>query len=85
MIVRLAGGPLAGIVLETTDAWVGQWLTVGDADWGLYVPTHRDPAGGIVLAEIRATAPRRTDGACPEPSAGATGTEAPTSGACFQN
>ncbi|MGV9503851.1 hypothetical protein ACWDQ0_36895 [Streptomyces sp. NPDC003642] len=35
MIVRFAGGPLARIELETTDAsWVGGWLTVGDADWG---------------------------------------------------
>ncbi|WP_167367940.1 hypothetical protein [Streptomyces agglomeratus] len=44
MIVRLLGGPLAGIELETTDAWVGQWLTAGDADWGLYVPATRRPA-----------------------------------------
>ncbi|MGX1887271.1 hypothetical protein [Streptomyces sp. NPDC055287] len=59
MIVRLLGGPLAGIELETADAWVGQWLTAGDADWGLYVPVHRDPATGIVLAEARGTIPRR--------------------------
>jgi hypothetical protein len=25
----------------------------------LYVPVHRDPVTGIVLAKIRATAPRR--------------------------
>ncbi|MFJ6565652.1 hypothetical protein ACIQMV_38615 [Streptomyces sp. NPDC091412] len=44
MIVRFAGGPLAGRELETTDAsWAGGWLTAGDADWGLYVPVHRDP------------------------------------------
>ncbi|MEU2448293.1 hypothetical protein ABZ588_32920 [Streptomyces althioticus] len=59
MIVRFAGGPLAGRELETTDApWVGGWLTVGDADWGLYIPVHRDPATGVVLAEARVTTPR---------------------------
>ncbi|WP_405562708.1 hypothetical protein OG418_00325 [Streptomyces phaeochromogenes] len=57
MIVRLAGGQLAGIVLETTDAWVGQWLTVGDADLG-YIPVHWDSVTGIVLAEFRAATPR---------------------------
>lgn len=57
VIVRLLGG-LAGIELETTDAWVGQWLAASDADWGLHVPVHRDPATGLVLAEIRAAAPR---------------------------
>ncbi|MFF7191135.1 hypothetical protein ACFZAR_39420 [Streptomyces sp. NPDC008222] len=52
MIVRLLGGPLAGRVLATTDApWAGGWLTAGDADWGLYVPVHRVPVTGIVLAE----------------------------------
>ncbi|MEU6662093.1 hypothetical protein [Streptomyces sp. NPDC046821] len=56
MIVRLVGGPLAGRVLETTDApWSGDWLTAGDADWGLYVPVHRDPAAGTVLAEVQVT------------------------------
>ncbi|MET7685767.1 hypothetical protein [Streptomyces sp. NPDC005423] len=60
MIVQLLGGPLAGRVLATTDVpWGGGWLTAGDGDWGLYVPVHRDPVTGIVLAEIRATAPRR--------------------------
>ncbi|MFG2632251.1 hypothetical protein [Streptomyces sp. NPDC048473] len=59
MIVRLLGGPLAGRELETAPGpWAGDWLTAGDADWGLYVLAHRDPATGIVLAEIRATAPR---------------------------
>lgn len=59
MIVRLLGGPLAGRVLETPDApWAGGWLTAGDADWGLYVPVHRDPVAGIGLAEIRAVAQR---------------------------
>ncbi|UXY32379.1 hypothetical protein [Streptomyces sp. HUAS TT20] len=29
------------------------WLTAGDADWGLYVSVHRDPATGIVLAEAQ--------------------------------
>lgn len=54
MIVRLLGGPLAGGVL--TDApWAGGWLTAGDADWGLYVPVHRDPATGVVLVEARIT------------------------------
>ncbi|MFE9454548.1 hypothetical protein [Streptomyces sp. NPDC006739] len=61
MIVRLLGCSLAGRVLETADTpCAGGWLTAGDADWGLYVPVHRDPATGIVLAEIWATVPRRT-------------------------
>lgn len=60
MIVRFAGGPLAGRELETADApWAGGWLTAGDADWGLYVPVHRDPVTGVVLAEVRVTIPRR--------------------------
>ncbi|MCY0932023.1 hypothetical protein OTB20_38790 [Streptomyces sp. H27-H1] len=60
MIVRLLGDPLAGRVLETTDAaWDGDWLTAGDADWGLYVPVHCDQATGIVLAEAQVTIPRR--------------------------
>ncbi|WFB11384.1 hypothetical protein LRS74_33425 [Streptomyces sp. LX-29] len=60
MIVRLVGGPLGGRELSTTPgAWAGGWLTAGDADWGLYVPVHRVPVTGVVLAEIRATAPRR--------------------------
>ncbi|MGA4960518.1 hypothetical protein [Streptomyces lavendulocolor] len=60
MIVRLVGGPLAGRTLETTDApWTGDWLTAGDAAWGLYVPVYRDPATGTVLAEARVTIPRR--------------------------
>ncbi|MGW4551865.1 hypothetical protein ACWEN4_36840 [Streptomyces violaceorubidus] len=59
MIVRLLGGPLAGRVLTTTGApWAGDWLTAGDADWGLYVPVHRDAATGTVLAEARVTIPR---------------------------
>ncbi|MFE9927265.1 hypothetical protein ACFYQA_38890 [Streptomyces sp. NPDC005774] len=60
MIVRLLGGLLAGLVLETTGApWAGGWLTVGEADWGLYVPVHHDQATGMVLAEARVTIPRR--------------------------
>ncbi|MFL9683691.1 MULTISPECIES: hypothetical protein [Streptomyces] len=47
-------------MLETTDApWKGDWLTAGEADWALYVPGHRDPATGIVLAEVQVTIPRR--------------------------
>ncbi|MEV8334449.1 hypothetical protein OG275_00125 [Streptomyces niveus] len=58
MIVRLVGGPLAGRVLETTDTpWFGDWFMVGDTA-GLYVPFHRDPMTGVVLAEIRGTIPR---------------------------
>ncbi|MER5916702.1 hypothetical protein ABT124_41625 [Streptomyces sp. NPDC001982] len=65
MIVRLLGGPLAGRRLLTTPgSWAGGWLTAGDADWGLYVPVHRDPATGIVLAEIRATAQHHGRGRC---------------------
>ncbi|MEU8992896.1 hypothetical protein AB0C98_42070 [Streptomyces sp. NPDC048558] len=60
MIVRFVGGPLAGRELETgSGPWAGGWLTAGDADWGLYVPVHRDPATGSVLAEVRVTIPRR--------------------------
>ncbi|MFC9749592.1 hypothetical protein [Streptomyces niveus] len=45
MDIGLVGGPLAGLVLVTTDVpWVGGWLTAGDV--GLYVPIHRDPATG---------------------------------------
>jgi hypothetical protein len=34
--------------------------SAGDAaDWGLYVPVRRDPATGVVLAEVRVTIPRR--------------------------
>ncbi|WP_258049691.1 hypothetical protein [Streptomyces finlayi] len=29
------------------------------ADWGLYVPVHRDSVTGVVLAEARVTIPRR--------------------------
>jgi hypothetical protein len=58
--VRVLGGPLDGRVLETTDApWTGGWLAAGDAGWGLYVPVHRYPAAGTVLAEVRVTVPRR--------------------------
>ncbi|MGJ5899217.1 hypothetical protein ACSCBZ_45870 [Streptomyces niveiscabiei] len=60
MIVRLLGGPLADRELTITDApWTGGWLTAGDTDWGLYIPVHRDPATGTVLAEARVTVPRR--------------------------
>ncbi|WP_330242627.1 hypothetical protein [Streptomyces sp. NBC_00525] len=59
MTVRFIGGPLAGRELETTDApWSGDWFTVGDTA-GLYKPTHRDPATGVVLAEVWITIPRR--------------------------
>ena len=55
MIVRFVGGPFAGRELETTDApWAGGWLTVGDADWGLYIPVHRAPVTGVVATKIRA-------------------------------
>lgn len=58
-VVRFAGGPLAGIELKTTDdPWYGGWFTVGDTA-GLYRPVHRDPATGIVLAEVQVTIPRR--------------------------
>ncbi|WP_327321122.1 hypothetical protein OG735_00325 [Streptomyces sp. NBC_01210] len=60
MIVRLVGGPLGGRELSTTPGlWDGDWFTTDDSDWGLYLPVHHDPATGAVLAEIRATAPRR--------------------------
>ncbi|GAA2264991.1 hypothetical protein GCM10010232_66490 [Streptomyces amakusaensis] len=59
MTVRFVGGPLAGRVLETTDApWFGGWFTVGDTA-GLYVPVHHDAVTGVVLAEVRVTVPRR--------------------------
>ncbi|MFP8903391.1 hypothetical protein [Streptomyces atacamensis] len=59
MIVRLVGGPLGGRELSIPSPWAGGWLTAGDADWGLYVPVHHDPVTGVVLAEVRVTAPRR--------------------------
>ncbi|MFJ9149149.1 hypothetical protein ACIRP7_13975 [Streptomyces sp. NPDC102270] len=55
MIVRFAGGPLAGRVLSTSAPWPGGWLKGDGADWALYLPTHRDPANGIVLAEVQET------------------------------
>ncbi|MFD3932655.1 hypothetical protein [Streptomyces sp. NPDC058614] len=62
MIVRLVGGPLGGRELSTTPGpWAGDWLTAGDVDWGLYVPVHRDSVTGVVVAEIRATTPRRRE------------------------
>ncbi|CCK32886.1 hypothetical protein BN159_p5 (plasmid) [Streptomyces davaonensis JCM 4913] len=71
-IVRLVGGPLGGRELSTTtSSWAGHGLTAGGADWGLYVPVHRDPVTGVVLAEIRAVAPRCTTGRQSEPSASA--------------
>ncbi|MDQ0784515.1 hypothetical protein [Streptomyces sp. B3I8] len=74
-MVRLVGGPLAGRELEAPDApWSGDWLTAGAADWGLYVPVHRDPATGTVLAEVRVNHPalpvvarRRSDARDPRP------------------
>ncbi|MFE9783652.1 hypothetical protein ACFYPA_36605 [Streptomyces sp. NPDC005775] len=61
MIVRFAGGPLAGRVLSTSSApWFGGWFPVADADWALYLPTHRAPATGVVLAEFRETGQRRS-------------------------
>lgn len=60
MIVRPVGGPPGGREPSTTPGpWDEGWLTVGDADRGLYPPVHHDPATGVVPAEIRATAPRR--------------------------
>ncbi|MFB8415291.1 hypothetical protein ACFC63_07215 [Streptomyces albidoflavus] len=57
-VARFAGGPLAGIELETTDApWFGGWFMVGGTE-GLHVPVHRDPVTGVVLAEARVTIPR---------------------------
>ncbi|MCC3654748.1 hypothetical protein LIX60_25440 [Streptomyces sp. S07_1.15] len=53
------GGPLAGRELVTTPGpWFGDWMTIGNQDWALYVPTHRDPVTGVVLAEVLARAPR---------------------------
>ncbi|MEF9908623.1 hypothetical protein ACQSMD_33415 [Streptomyces flavovirens] len=59
MIVRFVGGPLAGHVLTTSPVpWFGDWFAVGSGGWALYRPVHRDPATGVVLAEVRATAPQ---------------------------
>ncbi|MFE0580275.1 hypothetical protein [Streptomyces sp. NPDC058874] len=45
MIIRLLDGPLAGRVLGASDVlWTGGWLTVGEADWGLYVPVQQGSA-----------------------------------------
>ncbi|MET8940413.1 hypothetical protein ABZX28_25900 [Streptomyces rubiginosohelvolus] len=61
MIVHFVGGPLAGLKLATTEApWAGDWFsTEGAAEWTLYVPVYRDPVTGTVIAEARATTPRR--------------------------
>ncbi|WP_186831895.1 hypothetical protein [Streptomyces sp. ISID311] len=54
------GGPLGGRELSTDPGpWAGDWLTARDADGRLYVPVHREPATGVVLAEARPTVPRR--------------------------
>lgn len=56
MKVRFVGGPLAGRVLSTSsESWPGDWLKVDGADWALYRPVHRDPASGVVLAEVQET------------------------------
>lgn len=56
MIVRFAGGSLAGRVLWTSwTAWPGGWLRPEGGDWSLYRPVHRDQASGIVLAEVQET------------------------------
>ncbi|MEU5541224.1 hypothetical protein AB0G85_02310 [Streptomyces sioyaensis] len=54
------GGPLGGRELSTDPGpWAGDWLTAGDADGRLYVPVHREPVTGVVLAEARPAVPRR--------------------------
>ena len=53
MIVRLVGGPLGGRELSTTPGpWAGDWLTAGDADWGLYVPVYRGPVTGAASGRV---------------------------------
>ncbi|MFJ9623781.1 hypothetical protein [Streptomyces sp. NPDC101181] len=59
MNVCFVGGPLAGVVLRTTEDWAGGWFTTEGANsWSLYVPVHREASNGTVLAEERTTAPR---------------------------
>ncbi|MFI2188729.1 hypothetical protein [Streptomyces sioyaensis] len=63
-VVHLLPSPvdslLGGRELSTDPGpWVGDCPTAGDADWGLYVPVHRGPVTGVVLAEVRPTVPRR--------------------------
>ncbi|MFD5936477.1 hypothetical protein [Streptomyces sp. NPDC060333] len=51
---------LAGLVLVTIRTpWAGGRPTVGEADWGLYVPVHHNPVTGMVLAKARVSIPRR--------------------------
>ncbi|MER5812127.1 hypothetical protein ABT143_28775 [Streptomyces sp. NPDC002033] len=45
--------------MTTRTPWAGGRPTVGEADWGLYVPVHHNPATGMVLAEARVSIPRR--------------------------
>ncbi|MFD9302125.1 hypothetical protein ACFWCB_05385 [Streptomyces sp. NPDC060048] len=47
------------MLVTTGTPWAGGWPTVGEADWGLYVPVYPNPATGMVLAEARVTIPRR--------------------------
>ncbi|GGU14426.1 hypothetical protein GCM10010272_69340 [Streptomyces lateritius] len=37
----------------------GAYSAQSEADWSLYVPVHRDPVTGIVLAEAQVTFLRR--------------------------
>ncbi|MDG9687760.1 hypothetical protein QC334_34395 [Streptomyces sp. DH18] len=54
---RLVRGPLGGRALDVPDGWTGDWLRLdpGPQLWGFYRVTHR--CGGVVLAEVVATAP----------------------------
>ncbi|MFE4210588.1 hypothetical protein ACFRSX_37810 [Streptomyces goshikiensis] len=45
--------------MTTRTPWAGCRPTVGQADWGLYVPVHHNPATGMVLAETRVSIPHR--------------------------
>ncbi|MFF7444461.1 hypothetical protein, partial [Streptomyces sp. NPDC008122] len=54
VIGRLLCGLLTGRVLETNDVpWAGGWLTAGEPDSGLYVPSAgtRQSAAGIIVGE----------------------------------
>ncbi|WP_030705873.1 MULTISPECIES: hypothetical protein [unclassified Streptomyces] len=59
MIVHFVGGPLAGRGLATTDdPWFGGWFTIkGAAGKALYVPVHRAPVTGAVMAEVNENRP----------------------------
>lgn len=60
MIVRFAGGPLAGLVLPMSrNAYPGGWFRVGDGDWALYHRVAEDGQGVVLVEWQEVTVPVR--------------------------